>query len=131
MPTRKTVPLPGSERRPLHGARVKGPVSGDESIEVRITLKAPESLAKRADELTGQSLADRKYMSREEFGQTFGSTDGAIQKVEAFAREHNLSISRVERSQHLVYLSGTVRDMSLAFQTYLECYEQPDGTTYR
>ncbi len=35
---RKTVPLPGSELRPSAGARVKGPISGDEPIEVRMVL---------------------------------------------------------------------------------------------
>jgi kumamolisin len=131
MPTRKTVPLPGSERRPVRGARVKGPISGDEPIEVRITLKAPDSLQKRAEQLAGQSLQDRKYVSREEFENTYGAEEADIKQIEQFAREHNLSVSRIERGRQVVYLNGTARDMSLAFQTYLEQYEQPDGSTYR
>jgi len=128
---RKTVPLPGSERRPSPGARVKGPISGDEPIEVRITLKASSSLQTKADELASQPIEQRKYLSREEFEKTYAIDDATIEKVEQFAREHNLAVSRIERAQHVVYLTGNARDVSLAFQTYLEYYEQPDGVIYR
>src|SRR5262245_31007238 len=128
---RKTVPLPGSERRASMGARVKGPVSGDELIEVRITLKAPVSLKKKVDELTGQSIAQRKYVSREDFDKAYATDDATIRKLEQFACDHNLAVSRIDKAQHVVYLTGNARDVSLAFQTYLEYYEQPDGVTYR
>jgi kumamolisin len=128
---RKTVPLDGSERRPTPGARVKGPISGDELIEVRITLKASSSLQKKADELANPAIEQRRYLSREEFEKTYAIDDATITKLEDFAREHNLAVSRIDRAQHVVYLTGNARDVSLAFQTYLESYEQPDGVTYR
>jgi len=128
---RKTVPLSGSELRPLPGARIKGPVSGDEPIEVRITLKAPSSLKKKADELAHEPLGQRKYLTREELENTYAADEATITKLEDFAREHNLAISHIDRAQHAVYLTGNARDVSLAFQTYLELYEHPDGTTYR
>jgi kumamolisin len=131
MATRRTVPLQGSERRLLPGARVKGPVSGEESIEVRVTLKAPDALHQKAAQLAGQSLHERQYLSREEFEKTYGAEQAAIGKIEAFAREHNLSVRRIEKGQHVVYLAGTARDMSLAFQTFLEQHELPDGVAYR
>ncbi len=131
MQVRKTVPLRGSERTPARGARVKGPISGDEPIEVRITLKAPEALSKKADEIAGQPLSDRKYLSRDEYEKLYRADDATIERVEQFAREHNLTVSGVDRAQRVVYVSGNARDLSLAFQTYLECYEKPDGTTYR
>jgi len=128
---RKTVPLPGSERRASTGARVTGPVSGDELIEVRITLKAPASLEQKVDELSGQPLAQRKYVSREDFDKAYAVDDATIRKLEQFARDHNLAVSRIDKAQHAVYLTGNARDVSLAFQTYLEYYEQPDGVRYR
>src|SRR5262245_43477938 len=128
---RKTVPLPGSERRASAGARVKGPVNGDELIEVRITLKAPSSLREKVDELAGQSVADRNYVTREDFDKAYATDDATIAKLEQFARDHNLAVSRIDKAQHVVYLTGNARDVSLAFQTYLEYYEQPDGVTYR
>ncbi|HVW85905.1 MAG TPA: protease pro-enzyme activation domain-containing protein, partial [Bryobacteraceae bacterium] len=131
MPTRKTTPLPGSERTAPRGSRVKGPISGDDSIEVRITLKAPDAMHKKIEELASQPIRERKYLTREEYENSFATDDASIQKIEEFAREHNLSVSRIEKGHHAVYLRGAVRDMSLAFQTFLDCYEMPDGVTFR
>jgi kumamolisin len=128
---RKTVPLPGSELRLVPGARVKGPISGDELIEVRITLKAPSSLQKKADELAKEPIEQRRYLTREELEKTYATDPATIEKVEDFAREFNLAVSHVDRAQHVVYLTGSARDFSLAFQTYLESYEHPDGRIYR
>src|SRR5262245_63268788 len=123
---RKTVPLPGSERRPSTGARVKEPVSGDELIEVRITLKTPASLQKKVDELSGQSLAQRQYVTREDFDKAYALDDATIETVEQFAREHNLAVSRIDKAQHVVYLTGNERDLCIALQTYLEYTESSD-----
>ena len=131
MPARRTVSLPGSDRKPTLGARVKGPISGDDPMEIRITLKANPSLQGKLEELARQPVATRNYVSREDFEKTYGTDQATIDKIEAFAGEHNLAVSRVDRGQHTVHLTGNVRDMSQAFQTYLECYEQPDGVTYR
>jgi kumamolisin len=131
MQTRTTIPLPGSERKPAIGARIKGPINGDDLVEVRITLNAPSSLIDKANELASQPLNDRQYVSRSEFEKRYGSDDATIQQIEQFAADHNLSVRNVDKVQHAIYLTGNARDVSLAFQTYLEAYEQADGTTYR
>ena len=131
MQTRKTVPLPGSEHKPVTGVRVKGPISGDDPVEVRITLKIPASMEQRATELAKTPIAERQYMSHAEYEKAFGADDATVQKIEQFARDHNLAVSRIDRARNAVFLTGNVRDMNLAFQTHLECYEQPDGVTYR
>src|SRR5215470_13440463 len=128
---RKTVPLAGSERRPSTGSRVKGPINGDELVDVRITLKAPSALQKKADELANQLLSQRAYPTREEFEKLYSIYYATIAKVEQFARDHHLAVSRIDKAQHVIYLTGNARDVSLAFQTYLEYYEQPDGVVYR
>ena len=131
MQTRKTVPLPGSEHKPVTGVRVKGPVSGDDPVEVRITLKIPASMEQKATELAKTPIAERQYMSHAEYEKAFGADDATVQKIEQFARDHNLAVSRIDRARNAVFLTGNVRDMNLAFQTHLECYEQSDGVTYR
>jgi kumamolisin len=110
---------------------VIGPINGDEPIEVRITLRAPHTLQQKADELANQPLSERKYLSRADLEKNYGVSEAAIGKIEQFARDHHLAVSGIDRVQHVVYLTGNARDVSLAFQTYLERYEQPDGTTYR
>ena len=56
MSVKRTVALQGSERRPMPGAIKQGPVSGDEPIEVTITLKAPADLATKVKEIGEQPL---------------------------------------------------------------------------
>src|SRR5580692_7048458 len=102
MQTRKTVPLPGSDRKPVVGARVKSPISGDEPIEVRITLKAPESLEQKAVEMAKQPIAARQYLSRAAYETTFGATDATVQKIEQFARDHNLAVSHIDKARNAV-----------------------------
>ena len=81
--------------------------------------------------MANPAIQQRTYLTREEFEKTYAIDDATITKLEHFAREHNLAVSRIDRAQHAVYLTGNARDVSLAFQTYLESYEQPDGVTYR
>lgn len=131
MPSRNTVPLAGSERKPIHGARVKGPVDGNDTIEVRITLKAPASLQKKFEELASQPIAQRQYLTREELEENYGADEATIARIEDFAQAHNLAVSSIDRAQNTIRLTGSVRDLSQAFQTYLEYYEKPDGITYR
>ena len=130
MQARKTVPLPGSERSPLRGARVKSQIDGNEPIEVRITLKPPQSLQQKAEQLATQSIEKRQYVSREDFEKTFGTDDATIQQIQQFATEHHLSVSSVNRGQHSVHLTGAAREMQEAFQTFLYNYET-DGVSYR
>jgi kumamolisin len=131
MQTRKTVPLPGSDHKPAIGARVKSPISGDEPVEVRITLKAPASMEEKAAELAKQPVGARQYLTRAAYEKTFGADDATIKKIEQFARDHNLAVSNIDKARNAIYLRGNARDMNLAFQTHLETYEQPNGATYR
>jgi kumamolisin len=130
MSVKRTVALQGSERRPMPGAIKAGPVSGDEPIEVTITLKALDDLATKAKEISEQPLADRKYLSREEFQKTYGQSEANMALVEKFARDHNLTVKNKNPEEHTVKLVGTVRDMSQAFGVFLERYTH-EGVTFR
>jgi len=130
MSVKRTVALQGSERRPMPGAIKTGPVSGDEPIEVTITLKASGDLATKAKEISDQPLADRKYLSREDFQKTYGQSEGNMALVEKFARDHNLTVKNKNPEEHTVKLLGTVRDMSQAFGVFLERYTH-EGVTFR
>ncbi len=130
MPVKRTVELPGSERRPMPGAVKVGPVSGDEPIEVTITLKAPAEVAAKVDEISNQLPSQRKYVSRDEFQKTYGQSEANMALVEKFARDHNLTVKSKNPEQHTVQLVGTVRDMSQAFNVFLERYTH-EGVTFR
>jgi kumamolisin len=128
MSVKKTVALKGSSRKPLQGARPVGSVSGDEPIEVAITLKAPASLEAKVKEIAHQGVTERTHMTREEFAKTYGSDDASLKRIEDFAREHNLSIKSVDCDQHTVHLMGAERDISKAFNVHLEMYSNEHGT---
>jgi kumamolisin len=130
MSVKRTVALQGSERRPMPGAKKEGPVSGDEPIEVTVTLKAPADLASKANEISTQPLAERKYLSRDDFEKTYGQSEADMAEVEKFARDHNLSVKSKNPEEHTVKLVGNARDMSQAFNVSLECYTHK-GVTFR
>jgi kumamolisin len=130
MSVKKTIALQGSERRPMPDAVKTGPVSGDEPIEVTITLKAPADLATKVKEISDQAPADRKYLSREDFQKAYGQSEANIAQVEKFARDHNLTVKNKNPEQHTVQLVGTVRDMSQAFNVFLERYSHK-GINFR
>ena len=130
MSVKKTVALQGSERRPLPGAKVEGPVAGDEPIEVTITLKAPADMAAKVKEISEQPPAERKFLSREDFEKTYGQSEADMTQVEKFARDHNLTVKSKNPEQHTIQLVGTVRDMSQAFNVFLERYSH-EGRSYR
>ncbi|MGD1091748.1 MAG: S53 family peptidase [Bryobacteraceae bacterium] len=130
MSARKTISLLGSEHRVMPGAKVEGPVQGDEPVEVTITLKAPANLETKVKEMLDQPPAKRKYLSREDFAKTCGQSEGNIAKVEKFARENNLTVKSKNPEQHTVQLVGTAREMSQAFNVFLERYSQ-EGVSYR
>ena len=130
MSVKRTVALQGSERRPLPGAIKQGSVSGDEPIEVTVTLKAPADIASKVKEISGQAPAERKYLSREEFQNAYGQSEASMAQVEKFARDNNLTVRSKNPEQHTIELVGTVRDMSQAFNVFLERY-QHEGVSFR
>jgi kumamolisin len=66
--------------------------------------------------------AQRTYMTREQLGGEFGSDPKAIEAIEAFAKAHNLVITRNDRAAARMGLAGTVADLSAAFGVTLFDY---------
>jgi len=114
------VPLPGSERRPV-GTRL-GDVSNDEVIEISVILKP---MTQRDAPQSGGAT-----VSREEFAARYGADPAAIEQVKAFASQYNLTVTEVAPERRTIKLSGTIGDMSSAFEVNLERYEQ-EGAQYR
>jgi kumamolisin len=114
------VHLPGSERRPV-GTRL-GDVSKDEVIEISVILKP---MTRRDVPQSGGAA-----VSREEFAARYGADPAVIDQVKAFARQYNLTVTEASPERRTVKLSGTVGDMSSAFEANLERYEH-EGIEYR
>jgi kumamolisin len=124
------VPLSGSEREPLPGARATGPVDQNERFEVTLLLRGQQpadQLRNTAAQVGGLEPGARRHVSREDFERLAGATDADIAAVEAFAHEHGLDVVEVSRARRTVVLSGIAAAFSQAFGVELQRYEHPGG----
>lgn len=129
MPTSKAkVPLHGSERTPLKGAREIGPANPNEIVDVTIRLRPKSGKKPFLDpEEYKKPVKDRKIFSRKEFEQSHGADPESMTRVEAFAREHKLLVKEKSAPRRTIVLSGTVAAMNDAFGVQLKEYEHPGG----
>src|ERR1022692_336808 len=90
---KKRLPLAGSERSPLEGAREIGPANPDETVDVTIRLRsrAGEKPVVNADEFT-KPIEERTILSRKEFERRHGADPDSIALVESFARAYGLTV---------------------------------------
>jgi kumamolisin len=126
---KKVVPLAGSERAPLEGAREVGPANPNEVVDVTIRLRsrAGKKPIVSADEYT-KPIAERTILSRKEFEQRHGADAESVARVESFARENGLAVKEKSPGRRTVILTGTVTAMNAAFGVELKEYEHPSGT---
>ncbi len=125
---KKTLAIAGSERAPLPGAREIGPANPNENVDVTIRLRsrAGKKPIVSADTFT-KPIGKRTILSRKEFEQQHGADPNSISRVEAFAREHKLTVKEKSAARRTVILSGTVAAMNEAFGVELKEYQHPNG----
>jgi kumamolisin len=125
---KKPLALAGSERAPLAGAREIGPANPNEKVDVTIRLRsrAGKKPIVNAEAFT-KPIAKRTILSRKEFEQQHGADPDSIARVEAFAREHKLTVKEKSAGRRTVILSGTVAAMNSAFGVELKQFEHPSG----
>jgi kumamolisin len=125
---KKLVPIAGSERVPLTGAREVGPANPDEIVEVTIRLRPRSGSKPLVDpsEYT-KPVPSRTALSRKEFEQLHGADPQSIARIESFARANGLTVKETSAARRTVILSGTVKAMNEAFGVQLKEYEHPGG----
>ncbi len=121
--------LPGSERKPVAGARHLGPVDANEVVEVSLYLQDPASGALKSN-VHQQIRGYTPPLSREEYASLHSASPADIAKVEQFAQEHGLTVVETHPVARRIVLSGTVQAVSAAFGTQLQRYEV-SGKTFR
>lgn len=119
-PPQPRVPVPGSERAPLPGSRPVRPVDPNETIEVSVYLSAPNRGAAAPPPGT--------RMTREEYAATYSADPQALEKIEAFAQQHHLTVVESDPVRRRVVLAGPVSAMRAAFGVELHHYEHPGGS---
>jgi kumamolisin len=125
---KKQVPLAGSERTPLEGAREVGPADPNEIVDVTIRLRSRSGKKPFVDAGEfSKPIESRKILSREEFEKQYGADPASVATVESFARENGLTVKETSAARRTVILSGTVAAMNKAFGVELKQYEHPGG----
>jgi kumamolisin len=124
----KQIPLPGSERAPLKGAREIGPADPNEMIEVTVRLRPPAGKKRlvAGDEFS-KPIGKRILLTREQFAKEYGADPASIALVGSFAREHRLTVKETSAARRTMILSGTVAAMNKAFGVELKQYELAAG----
>jgi kumamolisin len=128
--SRRYVALPGSERQPVRGAQISGPVDPAQMVELTIRLRsrAPAGeLAARADALGALPPDRRAYLTPEQFAATYGADPADVERVTQFARQSGLAVVRTDVSQRLVVVSGRAPVVAAAFRVELMRYTSPSG----
>ena len=118
MAVSKFVPLAGTERKPLTGARPLGKIDPQQRIAVTVLVRPRAPLKVR--QLPTGPMAGRQYLSREELTARHGARPADLDKVEAFAHAHELTVVHRSAAERRLVLSGTLDALTRAFGVHLQ-----------
>jgi len=129
---RSRVLLKSSNRNSLPGANLIGPADAAEQIQVTVRLRRgsrPNEFPSDA-ELGRIPLAQRNYLTREDFAAKHGARAEDVAAIRTFAARTGLQIVRVEAARRTVILGGSIEAFNKAFSTEQHLYSY-QGNTYR
>jgi kumamolisin len=132
--TEQYVPLAGSQRTAMPGARVVSPPNPNEPVEITVRIRPQTAMPSDAEvEALGATSVHTRDLapSRDLLASRYSASDDDIAKVSAFAKAHGLTIVSSDPAQRSVVLDGPVSAMNEAFDVKLMCYSHPDGGEYR
>jgi kumamolisin len=111
----RLVPLPNSDQSAPLNCRHVGKTSATQQITVTVVLK-------RAQPLDIASLKGRQ-LSRQEYLNTHGATQAAMDQVRTLAARHGLTLVHEDRAARRVWLRGTAQQLEQTFGVQLNDYE--------
>ncbi len=126
-----TIPLKGSQRAAVSGARQLAAIDPAERMEVSVIVRRRAAGAMHSA-VAALARGERKQplLSREEFAHAHGAAPADLAAVRKFATAYGLSVVLEHAARRTVILSGTAAQFCLAFGVQLHQMEH-DGTTYR
>jgi kumamolisin len=125
------VPVPGSQKSLLPNSRPAGPVNPSElaSLTVRVRSKGdPKALEKRVYEQAAKPLAKRQYLTHEQLAEQHGASKEDLDKIEAFAQQHDLFVVHRDAAARTIRLHGKLADLLAAFHADVGMYHHSTGT---
>lgn len=123
------IPLKGSERTAMRGARDLAPTDPTERLEVTILVRrrARQDLAARVAACVSGRAAG-SYLSRDEFAKRHGADPADLAAVRAFAAAHGLTVEQEDAARRTVVLSGTAAQFCAAFSVQLRQMSHAGGS---
>jgi len=118
-------PLGNSVHPIPHGARAMRRTPGQKWLELTLGVRRAKPLPPLTN-LDDTKPANRKYMTRKQLSDEYGSDPKAVADIEAYAKAHNLIVTRDQRGAGRLTLGGTVADLSGAFGVTLFDYSHAE-----
>ncbi len=115
----KLVSLAGTEKKPLAGARRLGPVDAQERATVTVIVRPRRPLPVSRALLTAP-IAQRQYLTRAELAERYGASPADLDRIEAFAHTHGLTVVHRSAAERRVLLTGTLGALTDAFGVQLQ-----------
>ena len=125
------VPLPGSTKNLMPNSRPAGPVNPSELASLTVRVRAagdPKALEKRVYEQAAKPLAKREYLTHEQLAEQHGASKEDLDKVEAFAQQHDLFVVHRSAAARTIELRGKLADLRAAFHADVGMYHHSTGT---
>lgn len=124
------IPIQGSERQPLVGSHVVGPIDPNQQVEVTVRLRraGSDDIQSRIQEMANQLPSDRHYLTAEELEAHHGADPDDVAKVERFALNNGLQVVRTDNTKRAVVLKGSASAMNSTFGVELKQYQYSEGS---
>jgi kumamolisin len=133
IPRAHMVPISGSYRAAVPQAKLIGKANPSEQIQVSIYARENPKSSSTSRTLAQSNLeapGKRKYLSGDEFNQTYGADAEDMTKIAAWARANKLKVVDSSVPKRRVLVEGSIADIESAFGVQLNEYDHPDsGTT--
>jgi kumamolisin len=117
----KNVPVPGSDREPVAGAKYVSPVQHSDEVRVTVVLRRRGGDPAVSHGNNGRS----SFRSRQDYGTVHGADPKDMDAVEEFAHEHGLTVVERHEAGRRIVLAGPADSIQKAFQVDLGVYEVP------
>jgi kumamolisin len=106
------------------GSVAKRKTNPNKWIELTVGVRRRKQLPDLSA-LAAKPPGERKYLTRDELRTAYGSDPDAVAKIEKFAADHNLVVTRDEPASARLGLAGTAANVNAAFGVKLLDYAHP------
>jgi kumamolisin len=121
------LPVTGTERKPVPGAKRVGPADPEETLTVSIRVRRGQDAPPVPGLNDYAPNTPRRRFSHEEFAKQFGASQADLDRVASFGQSYGLEVVESSLSRRAIVLFGTVKQMNRAFAVDLGRYESSRG----